>query len=516
MKQIFSEILRSEENAGFTPGEPDDDTFLLATQQNYPGTVPSFDDENENSETTELIQEESLPSQEEILAPPAKGSIWDIFEQEQTSDQIVSENIENDNIEEAFSTAYTESQNQTQEIEEQQPESEYLFGDEVEIASEKPQEYKQLFTAAEHLETESENTESISSLELDSAFIKELEKEIKKSKEKKETIENFEEEYQEETNNMSFDDENNPSLFLILSDINTDSPSNIPDTGVPPINFNNTSRTIINESLSEPLNEIDNKSKKSKEQQTTKKDKHIRKISFFSLLKYPAVFLLFAVSGIALYYIWDNFGYQRINLISSKLFSDHSEKQIPKQVKDTKPVEAQKTPEMAKAKEQIKHEIQEPDKTENNEQTVPKNIDSQITQKETKLTQKPDKPEETKLNMASNVRSEEAKTLLVKRNISPVAKKNVTNANDIALNNNKVAKEEIYTIQVYATPSLEDAKNWIREIKMRHNIDAYISPQIVRDRQWYRVRFGYFSSMEEATATALKFGFSQSWIDRIQ
>ncbi|HPU24257.1 MAG TPA: SPOR domain-containing protein, partial [Candidatus Kapabacteria bacterium] len=97
-----------------------------------------------------------------------------------------------------------------------------------------------------------------------------------------------------------------------------------------------------------------------------------------------------------------------------------------------------------------------------------------------------------------------------------IPKNNVTRDGDISLNNKKVAKEEIYTIQIYSTPSLEDAQNWVRELKMRHNIDAYISPQVIRDRQWYRVRFGYFSSMEEATATAMKFGFTQSWIDRIR
>jgi len=73
----------------------------------------------------------------------------------------------------------------------------------------------------------------------------------------------------------------------------------------------------------------------------------------------------------------------------------------------------------------------------------------------------------------------------------------------------------VYTIQVYSSPSLEDAQDWVKKLKS-YNIDAYISEQMIRDVKWYRVRFGNFSTREEARSVALRYGFSQTWIDRIK
>ena len=46
--------------------------------------------------------------------------------------------------------------------------------------------------------------------------------------------------------------------------------------------------------------------------------------------------------------------------------------------------------------------------------------------------------------------------------------------------------------------------------------NAFITKQNLRDEVWYRVRFGNFSSKDEAKTTASKYGFSQIWIDRIK
>lgn len=524
MKQIFPEIMRPEENTGFTPGEPDDDTFLLETQQNYPGTLPTFADENESSDTNLLTQEENLQKNEEIPEPPSEGSVWDIFEQEQVSSQITSDNIENVDIESTVSTTPQESQDQIQEIEEKTTENEYLFADDIEIVDEKLEESEQLADSIAQVETESEIPENIASLELDSSFIEELEKEIEKNKAKRETAEILEEEIPDIISNQSFDNEQeNPSLFVVLSDIDTENTFNIPDDEQPVTgelievfeerkkeqfseNFSNTDKKKSNVNNSEDS--------KGSESSVGSADKEKRN-KFASLIKYPAIFLLFAVSGIALYYIWDNFGYDKVHLMSSKLFSSNSEKKIIKHTKETKPKEATHIDEVNQVKEQAKPDTQKPI---NNEQTDKKEISKQITTEEPKVIQKQEIKEKSKPELATNIRTDEIKPEPKKITVENEPKKNVTNVSDNSLkpNTKKVAKEEIYTIQIYATPSLEDAQNWLKEIKMRYNIDAYISPQIIRDRQWYRVRFGYYSSMEEATATAMKLGFSQSWIDRIK
>ncbi|HOK13976.1 MAG TPA: SPOR domain-containing protein [Candidatus Kapabacteria bacterium] len=515
MKQIFPEILRPEENAGFTPGEPDDDTFLLETQKSYPGTIPSFDDENDNANAAELTEISSSSSpQEEILEPPAGGSVWDVFEQDPIPEQTAAENTQNENIEETISEVSPESQYHSQETEEQQTENEYLFADEIEIADEPSEEADQSSEPIVQLEEESEIPDNISSIELDSSFIAELEKEIEKNKVKKEIVENLEEEYPEETPNKPFESEDNPSLFLILSDINTETSSNLSSSEISSPEDKSYNAEIETEPLVEELNGSDKKKKKEKKKKSIDEEKRIK---FTSLLKYPAVFLLFAVSGIALYYIWDNFGYDKLSLISGKLFGEKSDKELVKQVKDTKEKDVVRTGEPVLEKEEVQPDIQEQATTDIVAEKVKQETKTeQVVQEESKSIQKPEKLEKPKPDFARNERREEIKPPPKKAPDRQIPKNNVTRDGDISLNNKKVAKEEIYTIQIYSTPSLEDAQNWVRELKMRHNIDAYISPQVIRDRQWYRVRFGYFSSMEEATATAMKFGFTQSWIDRIR
>ena len=79
-------------------------------------------------------------------------------------------------------------------------------------------------------------------------------------------------------------------------------------------------------------------------------------------------------------------------------------------------------------------------------------------------------------------------------------------------------KEEksIYTIQVYSTPSKEDAEQWKKKLQSLNIQKAYISEQKIRDVLWYRVRFGEFPTKEIAIQAAKQLGFSQMWIDRVK
>ncbi|MFP4543198.1 MAG: SPOR domain-containing protein [Candidatus Kapaibacterium sp.] len=76
-------------------------------------------------------------------------------------------------------------------------------------------------------------------------------------------------------------------------------------------------------------------------------------------------------------------------------------------------------------------------------------------------------------------------------------------------------KDRIYTVQVYASPSQEDAEEWLGKLKAK-NLSGYISSQIIRDEVWYRVRFGKFETREEALKEARKLGFAQTWVDRVK
>ena len=66
------------------------------------------------------------------------------------------------------------------------------------------------------------------------------------------------------------------------------------------------------------------------------------------------------------------------------------------------------------------------------------------------------------------------------------------------------------------TLSKDDADSWLSLLREKDIQTGYISQQKIRDKTWYRVRFGNFSSQEEASSVAMRYGFSQSFIDRIK
>ncbi len=98
---------------------------------------------------------------------------------------------------------------------------------------------------------------------------------------------------------------------------------------------------------------------------------------------------------------------------------------------------------------------------------------------------------------------------------APVAK-NVPKAEQKAAADKSKSSGEIYSIQIYSSPSREDAEEWRQKLERKNVRNAIISSQKVRDKVWYRVRFGEFKTKEEARSAALKYGFDQSWIDRIK
>jgi len=77
-------------------------------------------------------------------------------------------------------------------------------------------------------------------------------------------------------------------------------------------------------------------------------------------------------------------------------------------------------------------------------------------------------------------------------------------------------EKTVYTIQVYSTPSRDDAEIWKKKLESLNIPKAYISEQKIRDIIWYRVRFGEFSTKEAAIQAAKQLGFSQMWIDRVK
>lgn len=93
------------------------------------------------------------------------------------------------------------------------------------------------------------------------------------------------------------------------------------------------------------------------------------------------------------------------------------------------------------------------------------------------------------------------------------------NRQNLKESNSKIATNidnAVYTIQVYSTPSREDAEQWKKELEKMNIPKAYISEQKIRDVIWYRVRFGEYPTREQAMQAAKQLGFSQMWVDRIK
>lgn len=74
----------------------------------------------------------------------------------------------------------------------------------------------------------------------------------------------------------------------------------------------------------------------------------------------------------------------------------------------------------------------------------------------------------------------------------------------------------LYSVQIYASPSKEDAEDWMMKLKRLKVSSIRMDTQKVRGELWHRVRFGEFDSKEDARNAAIKLGFAQSWIDRIK
>lgn len=76
--------------------------------------------------------------------------------------------------------------------------------------------------------------------------------------------------------------------------------------------------------------------------------------------------------------------------------------------------------------------------------------------------------------------------------------------------------KQVYTVQVYATPSKSEAERWLQKLRMTSVNSAVITTQLIRDKTWYRVRFGNFASRDEAEKAIKTIGYDQCWIDRVR
>ena len=93
---------------------------------------------------------------------------------------------------------------------------------------------------------------------------------------------------------------------------------------------------------------------------------------------------------------------------------------------------------------------------------------------------------------------------------SPVAKEPTTRASTAS------AKGPAWVVQVFASPSRDDAEEWLQQLREQRVPDGYIVEQKVKGQPWYRVRFGQYATRDEAEQAAMNRGFRQPWIARVR
>jgi cell division septation protein DedD len=82
--------------------------------------------------------------------------------------------------------------------------------------------------------------------------------------------------------------------------------------------------------------------------------------------------------------------------------------------------------------------------------------------------------------------------------------------------NTKRIETGVFAIQVYATPSIADAEDWVERLRRRGMVNPVLSSQVVRGQIMYRVRFGLYNSLQEAERDAARFGYRDSWVVRLR
>jgi hypothetical protein len=104
----------------------------------------------------------------------------------------------------------------------------------------------------------------------------------------------------------------------------------------------------------------------------------------------------------------------------------------------------------------------------------------------------------------------------------PLVMKPMMPSKSTAHNNTSVSPSQstptlpVFTVQVYSSPSKDDATERLERLKSRNAANISMSEQLIRGKTWYRVRFGSFNSRDEAETAAKQLGFAQCWIDRVR
>ncbi len=551
---IFDEKLRPEEVvAGFNPGEPDDDTMLLEKTGKYPGDFPYY-------QTIAPEPPSKNIATDEIIENP-EGNIWDMITEDEIPAEVspdpepepISEQIQE--TESIYEPEPTPEITQTEE-EVWQDTTIPAFPESVDDANDKQEDtIDEIWEAAnKDLVHQNEQVESgaisvddelknLLQAELEASQKKRKEKENRKFEKEPEQIEVAEIDPEQAKKSFKPVEEQEKKVDYIDFDKIDETKKGATDPLIPNV-----------EGAKEVIKSKKTKSPKPPKPPKEKKERKKAGLLFWIASSVAGILIIAAASYFAINYFLNNYNNiakdstitkekQLTKKENSKNNQSKAKEKSHKETEQSKKEEPanQDTTNKAKfehnegadfahseAKVDSKatgHKTDEPKvdehskelpKTEQKITEKPKSTEKEITpKKETehkkvaakkntpsvthnkpKVQSKKPKQTTTKPKVVENKTIEEPKTVQVPKVVKPT--------------------KAVYTIQVYSTPSYEDAQMWIKKLYSLSISNAYISTQKIRDVVWYRVRFGEYNDKQNAINDARKLGFSQTWVDRIK
>jgi len=512
---IIGDGLRQEENIGGFQAETDD-TFMLENKD-YEGDLPDFSQQTEELNGTKLneqtiqAEEDEVVDEAELIDASSTESIWDSFNEESEEPMISNDDLETEessNFEKAGIEEAEEddlfAEQETDDIEEfpsevlkeQDEEDEVLDSDGfLEEDEEITTKDDTTFDDVDPIPTDEDE---ISEEDLTSFISEELER-SRKRKEESDAQGNKNTDDVIETNSESdFKpvDDSEDVIEIDLSSYSIDSYSNMKDKKdqkkVPPKQDNKTKPSVV-------------------EKQKQPKSKKDRKKLPVWIPAFSAVAIILLSLLIGAYYLYDYNGiFGLFSTEDSSAIADESKKsEIDSTIASEQEISKK---EQADSSESIVQEEPTEELETNNELT--EDVDSyEVPKKKIAKRSKPVRKD-----------SKDFRTIPKVNNQAKPEQKHTNSSNYPEIINHtkdipfSLSEEErgVYTVQIYSTLSEDDALDWLVKLKLKNINSAFISQQKIRDKVWYRVRFGAFQTKQDAKEAADRYGFAQSWIDRVK
>lgn len=494
--KIFNEIRPEEIESGFAQPEPGYEGFTLKSTDVYPGNFPRYQEPlPPESEIIGTQPNQGLPETSDSIIDVSniEGNIWDNFGDESSEadnsaevtekdlDDLVLDNANNDVIEENIENS--------------------------EMDNTSSDELVDLFTEPEASTTGTESSQVIIDEELKNLLQEELARSAEK-KSKKETQPS--EEYlittgQEPKPTFKAVEETGAKVdFIDMMAI---------DPNLPKVELGSSETENPVEVIPQDKSKKKAKKEKIKPEKKEKGEKKPKSLLFWIFSSVASIIIIIVLSYFAFnYYIKST---NILHPIDTTLAQ-----------KDT----INKANEQKKADEKAEEKTKPDTISKITENTIKDTVKPVITKSETKpkVVEEPPTPQKTlvehspkpnKITTPTEVHTQKVK--VTKKTIQPKQEKksniaSITTPTKPIETLPQATEKQIYTIQVYSTPSFEDAELWRQKLTAMKIGDVYISSQKIRDVVWYRVRFGKFSNRQQALDVAKQFGLNQTWVDRIQ